>query len=445
VVSLWAHQRAVLTDLAIGHYLLLWEPGVGKTAALVVAGGIVGGRQLWLSPAVIIPQSIEEIRRWRPGVKIQHIRTGRDRLDRSADVVILSYDLMRRVEIWRQLISVTWASAVADEGHAFGHSSAVRTRAFYGARADSPGALFRHCERVWIATGTPVLNHPDELHGHLSRLMPRLIPGLLRKQDFTDHYCVTINKSFGPVVVGARNLPELRRVLAVCASRLTLADVTDLPALLVDQIPVEISARDRAAIEATMTEDQRHELHVVVTQIEGGDESKWQRLQAMLLPLASTRRVTAMAKAQACVDLVRSELDGGADRIVVFGVHVEALKFVAEACARHEARLLNGSTSPADRERHLRAFTSGHARVLVASSRVAGYGLNLQAARRALFLETDWTPAGVDQAIARLYRAGQQRPVHVSMLAVANSIDGRVAEVIRRKRTTIDQLLGEAA
>jgi SNF2 family DNA or RNA helicase len=93
----------------------------------------------------------------------------------------------------------------------------------------------------------------------------------------------------------------------------------------------------------------------------------------------------------------------------------------------------------------LRAFTSGHARVLVASTRVAGFGLNLQAARRALFLETDWTPAAVDQAIARLYRAGQQRPVHVSMLAVANSIDARVAEVIRRKRTTIDQLLGAAA
>jgi hypothetical protein len=31
------------------------------------------------------------------------------------------------------------------------------------------------------------------------------------------------------------------------------------------------------------------------------------------------------------------------------------------------------------------------------------------------------------------------------MLAVANSIDARVAEVIRRKRTTIDQLLGAAA
>lgn len=445
MVSLWAHQRALLTDLAIGHFLLLWEPGVGKTAALIVAGDIVGGRQLWLAPAVIIPQTIAEIRRWRPGATVQHIRTGRATLSPTADVVILSYDLMRRVEIWRQLVSVTWASAVADEGHALGHPSAVRTRAFYGARHDSPGALYRHCERVWISTGTPVLNHPDELHGHLSRLAPRLIPGLLRRQDFTDHYCVTINKSFGPVVVGARNLPELRRVLGVCASRLTLADVTDLPALLVDQIPVEISARDRAAIEASMTEEQRRELHIIVTQIEGGDESKWQRLQAMLLPLASTRRVTVMAKAQACVDLVRSELDGGADRIVVFGVHVDALRFVAEACARHDARLLNGATTPADRERHLRAFTAGACRVLVASTRVAGFGLNLQAGRRAIFLETDWTPAAVDQAIARLYRAGQQRPVHVSMLAVANSIDARVAEVIRRKRTTIDQLLGVAA
>ena len=51
--------------------------------------------------------------------------------------------------------------------------------------------------------------------------------------------------------------------------------------------------------------------------------------------------------------------------------------------------------------------------------RVAGFGLNLQSARRAIFLETDWTSASIDQAIARLYRAGQTRPVRISILTVA--------------------------
>ena len=93
----------MLADLAMGHWLLLWEMGTGKTAALAVAGGIVGGRQLWLSPAVLLRQSADEIRRWRPGARVQIVRTGRDKLDATADVIMLSYDLMRRETMWKQL------------------------------------------------------------------------------------------------------------------------------------------------------------------------------------------------------------------------------------------------------------------------------------------------------------------------------------------------------
>jgi SNF2 family DNA or RNA helicase len=290
-----------------------------------------------------------------------------------------------------------------------------------------------------------VLNSPDELHPHLSRLFPHLIPGHVHKAHFLERYCVTIQKTFGPVIVGARNTQELRDILAKCASRIKLSDVTDLPPLTVDTLPVEISASDRRAIEQTMTDEQRAELNVVLTQLEGGDEAAWQRLQAMLLPLASTRRVLALAKSRAAVDLIKSEIDGGADRIVLFGVHVTALASIADACRGMGARLLMGETPPWMRTGALAAFEAGNAKVLVASVRVAGFGLNLQSARRAIFLETDWTAASIDQAIARLYRAGQTRPVRVSILTVADSIDARVADIIRRKRRIVTELLEETA
>jgi SNF2 family DNA or RNA helicase len=109
------------------------------------------------------------------------------------------------------------------------------------------------------------------------------------------------------------------------------------------------------------------------------------------------------------------------------------------------ARLLMGETPPWMRTGALAAFEAGNAKVLVASVRVAGFGLNLQSARRAIFLETDWTAASIDQAIARLYRAGQTRPVRVSILTVADSIDARVADIIRRKRRIVTELLEETA
>ena len=445
VVKLWKHQAAVIPDMTKGHFLLLWDPGTGKTAALIRAGAVVGGRQLWITHAVLIPQALNDIALWRPGVRVQRIVSGKSIVDPNADIVIVSYDLMRRTEIWKQLFRLHWESMVCDEGHALGHGSTARTRAFYGATIYSKGALFTRSSRCWIATGTPVLNSPDELHPHLSRLFPNLIPDFVHKQRFLERFCVTIQKTFGPVIVGARNVDELRAVLSKCASRIKLSDVTDLPPLTVDTLPVEISASDRRAIEQTMTDAQRAELNVVLTQLEGGDEAAWQRLQAMLLPLASTRRVLALVKSRAAVDLIKSEIGGGADRIVLFGVHVTALASIADACRGMGARLLMGETTPALRAGALGSFASGTARVLVASVRVAGFGLNLQSARRAIFLETDWTAASIDQAIARLYRAGQTRPVRVSILTVADSIDARVADIVRRKRRIVTELLEETA
>jgi SNF2 family DNA or RNA helicase len=448
-LALWAHQRAVIPALVKGHFLLLWDMGTGKTAALIRAGAVVGGRQLWVTHAVLIPQTMADIAVWRPGVRVQRIVTGQSVVDPNADIVIVSYDLMRRVEIWKQLFHLHWESMVCDEGHALGHGSTARTRAFYGATIHSKGALFTRSGRVWIATGTPVLNSPDELHPHLSRLFPNLISDHVHKAHFLERYCVTIQKTFGPVIVGARNVDELRAILSKCASRIKLSDVTDLPPLTVDTLPVEISASDRRAIEQTMTDEQRAELNVVLTQLERTDgdaaEASWQRLQAMLLPLASTRRVLALAKSRAAVDLIKSEIDGGADRIVLFGVHVTALASIADACRGMGARLLMGETPPWMRTGALAAFAVGNAKVLVASVRVAGFGLNLQSARRAIFLETDWTAASIDQAIARLYRAGQTRPVRVSILTVADSIDARVADIVRRKRRIVTELLEETS
>ena len=443
--ALWVHQKAVIPALTKGHYLLLWDMGTGKTAALIRAGAAVGGRQSWITQSVLIPQALNDIALWRPSARVQRITSGKSIVDPDADIVIVSYDLMRRVEIWKQLYRLEWDSAVCDEGHALGHGNAARTRAFYGATVYSKGALFTRCRRVWIATGTPVLNSPDELHPHLSRLFPDLIPGKVQKQQFLNHFCVTVQKVFGPVIVGARNTDELRAILSKCASRMKLSDVTDLPPLAVDTLPVEISPADRRAIEATMTEQQRNELNVVLTQIEGGDEAGWQRLNAMLLPLASTRRVLALAKSRAAIDLIKSEIEGGADRIVLFGVHVAALQAINDACQSLGARLLMGETAHTLREGAVAGFNAGVVKVLVASVRVAGFGLNLQSARRAIFLETDWTAASIDQAIARLYRAGQTRPVRVSILTVADSIDARVADIVRRKRRIVTQLLEETS
>ena len=51
--------------------------------------------------------------------------------------------------------------------------------------------------------------------------------------------------------------------------------------------------------------------------------------------------------------------------------------------------------------------------VFLLSSKVAGLGLNLVEADRAIVLDPDWNPANDNQCIDRLYRIGQKKDVIV--------------------------------
>ena len=64
--------------------------------------------------------------------------------------------------------------------------------------------------------------------------------------------------------------------------------------------------------------------------------------------------------------------------------------------------------------------------VLLLSSKAGGTGLNLIGASRILLFDMDWNPAHDLQAMARVWRDGQKRKVHVYRLATAGSIEEKI-------------------
>lgn len=439
----WSHQRTALADLLRGHAALWWEPGAGKTLPLALAGAEAGGRQLWVTLGMLREQAARDIQQARGRCSIQIIRSGSDTIAPGADVVIVSYDLIRAGTIWRQAFGMRWSSLVCDEAHALKEGRSLRTRAIYGSTRESQGALHRKADRVWIATGTPMVNHPGDLYTHVSRLWPHLLPGGGRKQDWVDNYCVTRRTQFGLQIVGGRNLPELNGLLKRCGTVVRLEDVArDLPAMTVDEVPVEIDAEHRAALAAAMDEQQQRELVGLLAAIDGGSAKAEAALQGLLLPLATARRVLALAKAKPTAARISAEIEGGLDRVVVFGQHVEALGIAAAELQKHGVGLLLGSTPPEKRQALIDGFVAGRLKALVANVTVAGTGLNLQACRRIVFLDSTWTPAANTQAIRRCHRAGQRRPVHVSFVSVAGSVDEQVQRTLARKAALVNALMG---
>jgi SNF2 family DNA or RNA helicase len=68
-------------------------------------------------------------------------------------------------------------------------------------------------------------------------------------------------------------------------------------------------------------------------------------------------------------------------------------------------------------------------------------GLNLQFTNYVFLFDRWWNPAVEDQAINRAHRLGQKEPVFVTRFISQGTIEGRIAEVLERKRQLFQELI----
>lgn len=92
---------------------------------------------------------------------------------------------------------------------------------------------------------------------------------------------------------------------------------------------------------------------------------------------------------------------------------------------------VQGKDSEAEKERRLRAFLDGSARVLVTKPSVAGFGLNLQHCHQMAFVGLGDSYEAYYQAIRRCYRFGQREPVAVHV--VVSPAETEIVANVRRK------------
>ena len=69
------------------------------------------------------------------------------------------------------------------------------------------------------------------------------------------------------------------------------------------------------------------------------------------------------------------------------------------------------------------------------STDAGGVGLNLQTASAVINFEPPWNPARLEQRIGRVHRMGQAHPVHVVHLLTKDSIEERVWETLKLKKS----------
>lgn len=405
---------------------LFSEPGTGKTLTALEAWKKVGGRLVVVAPPIAL-------RMWQTtiadhcGVNVQRIKTGKDKIDPSADAYVLSYSLAGKFDLDADVL-------VLDEADALKTLNSERTKAVFGRNCGMTDCMAAGVEYVWFLTGTPIRRYADDLYPVLRALFRDDMAkglGITSIEGFRQRFCVSQMRRFHPrqpatwTVIGNRNEDELREFIYGndIAVRRTIHDVAAyMPPLTVRTVTVDF--------------ENSAELK------EATGEAVYAGEQDPIM--AKARRLLGVAKAGAVADYVLETWRQLTCPVLVLYWHKD-VGAALEAAFKSEDLIVNkidGATSAADKQKAEEAFNAQESDILLGQIASMGVAINLQkGSHYAIFAERDWSPAAQEQALRRLWRLGQQVHVHVDICEADHPIDEAVGMVVTRKDKSATKII----
>ena len=481
--ELWGFQKANV-EYALGrkNTLVGDQPGLGKTpTAICLANEINAKRVLVICPANIRLQWNKFIRQWstmRWPYVVYPILSGGRGVSPTAQWTIVSYDLARTAEIGAALARGTYDLLILDEAHYVKTSDSGRTRAIFG---DHTGAmreavrdgdknivgyrvlfeaLASRCGAIIALTGTPLPNRPREAYT-LARGLCFDSIDWMSEERFKDRFnpsymaekTVPLYGADGRPVLGSNGRQAVKtvrytvekagrhgelqnRLRANFMTRHMKREVlTQLKMPEYDVITLEPNAAIRQALEAESLLD-----------IDPEDETLFKhKLDSFGGDIARVRHMMGVAKAPLVADHIEMLLDGGEDKLVVFGWHVEVLNILERRLGKKWGIVRIDGTVGALRKQLLVDRFVGEAGVnlLLANMQSAGTGTDglQKVSCHALFAECSWVPGENQQCVDRLDRGGQTRTVQADFLVAPKSIDERVLASSLTKVRETDKVL----
>ncbi len=428
--TLRSYQRAGVDWL---HFLrsaelggvLADDMGLGKTLVSLCAAR---GRTLVVCPTSVLQNWLDEIARFRPGLRACAYHGPGRALDPSADVTVTSWAILRLDA--DALAEVAWDTAILDEAQAMKNPDSQLARAAYRLRAGFKVAL----------TGTPVENRLDELWSLFHFAARGLLGG---RADFETRYARPIRDAVGGSAERLR-----QRIRPFLLRRLKRDVAPELPPRTEVTLRCELEPSERAVYDAVRAATQAS----VVERLRAGG-SVLEALEALLRlrqaachpSLVPGQRAETSSKLELLVETLEEVLAEG-HKALVFSQWTGLLDLVEPRvrAAGIDFVRLDGSTR--DRAGVVARFQDeAGPPVFLISLRAGGTGLNLTAADHVFLLDPWWNPAVEDQAADRAHRIGQERPVLIHRLVARDTVEEGMLALQARKRALANAALADGA
>ncbi len=445
--ELWQYEKEGVDRMYDNlHFALFDEMGLGKSVQSIALLEKLFNEGKLKNCLIICPSSLKK--QW-----YNLIREFSD-----LDCQIIEGSKKQRIELWNAFSTIkianyelfrfddlpfttNWDVVVLDE--------ATRIKNFYNKTTQRIRLL--KADRKYLLTGTPIENTGKELWSLFNWLDYRVLG---KYMAFEDRYLEVGYQRIGnrliKMIYGMKNIEELKQRLQPYYLRRTKEDIgLQLPPLIKENIYVELSQEEKGVLRELkkMAKEKidREEsfigivqmMRVVCNGLSGLANTHSQDIK--IHQLSQSLTTTNNTKVDEVVKLVEELEKENVGKIVVFS---EFLTPLEELRSRFfNSLLLTGEEKVKEKEMNIQNFTSGECQILLAQTKVGGYGLNLQNANVVIFINRPWNPAVEEQAIARLYRTGQKKTVFVYYLLAEDSIEDRVNEVLENKQEIREEFL----
>ena len=317
----------------------------------------------------------------------------------------------------------------------------------------------------YAATGTPIINKPEELFAQLHFMDPFTWPLL---SGFLKTYCLMsmntgkyyfnkfahdkLKKDMGSTYICRdieMNIPEQ----TVHEVNLTLSkkgypkqyaliqDIQHSSSILCD----DGESIDMTSILAAITRERQGLVapwSIKVPLLRDGDIVKDENNRPVYREVGDTCRESIVI--DWAYDLIRKLLHEG-KRVVVISSFNASLDRMEELFKDTSTVLMNGKTSALVRDQIMVDFDRSRTpveeskwKILFANSGVAAVGLNLTGAVAMVYLDSAWSQKTIDQTNARIARFGQTETTDVYLPVVPGTISERIQEILSAKADITD-------
>jgi SNF2 family DNA or RNA helicase len=390
--------------------------------------------------------------------------------EEEGDIYITNHDQLINDD-FDYMMDISPDLLIIDEIHYFKNHSTKRTRAL-----KKIGELTKY--RLGL-TGTPMQNHPSDVHSVFEFLIPNLFGSF---NSFKKKY-IYYSWDYGyPQEEGYQNLFDLKKRISPYMIRRLTHDVRDdMPEVYQKTHYVEMSKtqkeiHEKVSIELEDTKDQINALRQSIAKAKGKRkkklESELEELDGRAMGLMNIQMevsnnlsllkssesgwvkqfvkdvpISPSAKFKHTMKLIKSVLEYDEDfKIVIFSQFARMVKELKEEILdknySKEVATIYGELNEKQRNDEKRNFIDNKECRVIVMSDAGAEGLNLQVASHLINYDYPWNPAIIDQRNGRINRIGSPwDKVFISNMISKESIDEKVEKAVNKKRKTSNQIV----